>query len=103
MDAEQFRSGWFMLSLMTEYIALLVLRTGRPFWRSRPIRPLVLSSGVVVLVGVLLPMTGVGALLGMQPITFAVFTVICALAFAYVLLNEAMKVWWKHRWNWLST
>ena len=39
-DPELFRSSWFVLSLFTELIALLVLRTNRSSFRSRPGRVL---------------------------------------------------------------
>lgn len=46
-SAELFRSDWFVESVITELTVLLVLRTQRPFYRSRPGRALVLSSIVV--------------------------------------------------------
>ena len=35
-DPETFRTAWFVVSLLTELAALLVLRTSRAFWRSAP-------------------------------------------------------------------
>ena len=36
---EIFRTGWFVESLLTELVIALVVRTRRPFWRSRPGQP----------------------------------------------------------------
>ena len=36
---ELFRTGWFVESLLTELVIALVVRTRRPFFRSRPGRP----------------------------------------------------------------
>ena len=33
---ETFRTGWFVESLLTELVIALVVRTRRPFFRSRP-------------------------------------------------------------------
>ena len=38
-DAEQFRTGWFLESVMTELLILPVIRTWRPFYQSRPGKP----------------------------------------------------------------
>ena len=34
----QFQSAWFLISLMTELAVVMVLRTRRPAWKSRPAR-----------------------------------------------------------------
>ncbi len=49
---ELFRTGWFVESLLTELVIALVVRTRRPFWRSRPGTLLLWSSVAVVLLDV---------------------------------------------------
>jgi P-type Mg2+ transporter len=44
-NATEFRSAWFVMSMGTELAALLVLRTRRPFWRSRPGGPSLSPAG----------------------------------------------------------
>ena len=46
--AAEFHSAWFVLSLLTELVALLTLRTRGPSWRSAPSR---LLLGLCVAVG----------------------------------------------------
>jgi hypothetical protein len=43
-----FRSGWFIESTITELAVMLVLRTNRRFYRSRPGRALLLSSIAII-------------------------------------------------------
>ncbi len=53
--ATLFRSGWFVESTITELAVMLVLRTNRPFYRSRPGRALLLSSIAIAAVTIALP------------------------------------------------
>ncbi len=58
-----FRTGWFVESLLTELLVALVVRTRRPFYRSRPGRFLLASTIALVGVALLLPsLPGVSAL-----------------------------------------
>jgi hypothetical protein len=50
-----FRSGWFIESTVTELAVMLVLRTNRPFYRSRPGRALLASSIAIAAVTIALP------------------------------------------------
>ncbi len=42
--ADTFRTGWFIESLLTELLVLFVVRTYRPFYKSRPGRFILVSS-----------------------------------------------------------
>ena len=48
----QFRTAWFVESLLTELVSMLVVRTRRPFYRSRP--GTWLTAGTLVTAGVAL-------------------------------------------------
>lgn len=101
-DDTVFRSSWFVLSLITECLALLVLRTGRPFWRSRPSTALFVASAGVVLVGALLPFLPVSALVGLGPIPAAILLAAGALCVGYVAANEAAKAGWRRVRGWAA-
>ena len=49
------RTGWFTESLLTELCILFVLRTYRPFYRSRPAPYLLWSAAAVFLLTLALP------------------------------------------------
>lgn len=102
VDDTVFRSGWFLLSLLTECLALLVLRTGRPFWRSAPSEWLLTSVILVCVVGVVLTVTMGGASVGLTALPLLVLATVLALAAAYVGINEIVKLWWGRRWGWLG-
>jgi Mg2+-importing ATPase len=90
-DATTFRSAWFVESLMTEVVALLVLRTRRPVFRSLPGRALVWASAAVVVVGIVLPASPLALALGMQGLAAPVIGSLVALTVGYAITNELVK------------
>lgn len=63
--ASLFRSSWFLESTATELAVMLVLRTRRPFWRSRPSMALVWSTVAVAAVTLVLPYSPLADPLGL--------------------------------------
>ncbi len=90
--APEFRSGWFVESLATQTLIVLVIRTRRvPFLRSRPSRPLLTSVLVVVVVGALIPQSPLNERLGFAPLPLAFFGVLVAFVIAYLVCVEIAK------------
>jgi len=86
-----FRTGWFVESLLTELVIALVVRTRRPFWRSRPGGLLLWSSLAVVLVAVAIPWLPGAALLGFTPLPAVVMLSLAAVVALYVASTEVLK------------
>ena len=90
--AAEFRTGWFVESLATQTLVIFVIRTRRrPFWRSRPSRPLLVASLVVPVIGVLLPYMPFGDTLGFTHLPAEYFPIIAILIVAYLTLVEFAK------------
>lgn len=87
----QFRTGWFVESLLTELVIALVVRTRRSFYRSRPGRLLWWSTLGVATVTVALPYLPFGGLLGFTPLLPAVLALLQGITALYVLAAEATK------------
>jgi Mg2+-importing ATPase len=94
-SAELFRSGWFVESTATELAVMLVLRTARPFWKSRPGRALLASSLVVAAVTVTLPYTALAEPLGLTALPARVLLALATLTVVYVAANEVAKRWYR--------
>jgi Mg2+-importing ATPase len=89
--AELFRTGWFMESLLTELAVLLVLRTARAGYRSRPSKWLAASTAAVALVAVALPYVPFARPLGFVPLPWPVLFALLAITLAYVAATELAK------------
>lgn len=94
-----FHTGWFVESLATQVLVIFVIRTqGNPF-RSRPSRPLLLTSLAVVAVALFLPFTPVGTKLGFEPLPLVFFAILVPLVVTYLLAVEAVKRWFYRRYS----
>ena len=90
-SAEAFRTGWFIESLLTELLVALVVRTRRPFYRSRPGRWLLVSTAIVTVLTFVLPYLPVNALFGFVPLPGPVLGWLAGITGLYVLSVEALK------------
>jgi Mg2+-importing ATPase len=70
---------------------MLVLRTARPFWRSRPGRALLFSSIFVAAVTVALPYSPFADALGLAGPPLRMIVALGALTAVYVAANEVAK------------
>jgi Mg2+-importing ATPase len=90
-SADLFRSGWFVESTATELAIMLVLRTRRPFFRSKPGKPLLWTSVLVGVVTVALPYSPLAGALGLTALPLDLVLALTALTMIYVLVNEMVK------------
>ena len=80
----EFQTAWFVVSLLTELAVLLVLRTHRPAWRSRPSTLLWASTAAVAALALALPYAGAPArLFGLVPLPAALLGSLLAVVLAY--------------------
>lgn len=93
----EFRTGWFVLSLLTELVIALVVRTRRPFYRSRPGRLLWISTGALVVLALAIPHLPHVDLLGFAPLPIGVTLTLVAITAAYVVAAEGLKRWFYRR------
>jgi len=90
-DAVLFHSGWFVLSALTQFVAMMTLRTARPAWRSRPDRIYFLISVGITALGILLPLSPLAGPLGFVTLPVSMFLTLILIAGVYGLANEGMK------------
>jgi Mg2+-importing ATPase len=88
----EFRTGWFVESLFTQVLVVLVIRTRlSPFWRSRPSRPLMAAVAGALLAAVAIPMSPLGPTLGFVTLPAAYWILLVGLVTAYLGLVELVK------------
>ncbi|WP_076350730.1 magnesium-translocating P-type ATPase [Paludisphaera borealis] len=87
----EFRTGWFVESVISASLIVLVIRTRRPFFASRPGRTLLASTAVVGLVTLALPYTSPGRALGFQALPVGFLLAMGAIVASYVAATELAK------------
>ena len=90
-DAAQFRTGWFVESVLSASLIVLVIRSRGPLWRSRPSRALILATVAVILITLALPSTAVGKLFGFVPLPPHFLAVLGLILVAYGATAELVK------------
>jgi Mg2+-importing ATPase len=92
----EFQSAWFVGSILTEVVVLFVLRTRRPFFRSRPSRWIVIASIVVAAIACSLPYSPLAKPLSLVGLSLPLFFAIIGITLVYVASNEvAKRIFWK--------
>ncbi|GMA96947.1 hypothetical protein GCM10025881_37710 [Pseudolysinimonas kribbensis] len=94
----EFRSGWFVESLVSQALVVLVIRTQRfPFLRSRPGTALLVAVFAVAGAAVLLPFAPFAGALGMQPVPVGMLLALGGLVVAYLVVADIAKRLFFHR------
>ena len=86
-----FRTGWFVESLMTELLIILVIRTYRPFYRSRPGRMLAALTLMMATIAVMLPFLPGVTIFGFVPLPLPLLAVLLIVTALYVVTTELAK------------
>lgn len=88
---ELFRSAWFVESLLTEILVALLIRTRRPFYKSRPGRFVLLSTLGVALVAVAVPFLPLADRVGFVPLPGSVLATLLLITLLYAVAVELNK------------
>jgi Mg2+-importing ATPase len=87
----QFRTGWFLESVISASAIVLVIRTRRSFFRSKPGRHLLMATLLIIVVTILFPFTPLAELLGFQPLPMTILLVIGVIVVLYIVVAEIAK------------
>ena len=86
-----FHTGWFVESLATQTLVLFIIRTAGNPLRSRPSRPLTITTLLIVAIGILLPYTPLAGPLGFTPLPALYFLFLAVMTAIYLLLVQLVK------------
>ena len=88
---EEFRTGWFVESVVSASLIVLVVRTRRAFYRSWPSWPLLLATLSVVVLTMALPYMPFAVLFGFVPLPPAFLAAVLIIALFYIAGAEVTK------------
>jgi Mg2+-importing ATPase len=89
--AAVFQSSWFVESLLTEVVILLVMRTHGPILRSRPSPMLLLAVIGVSALALVLPYLPGASAFGLVPIPAPILAMLLSITLLYALVSEVFK------------
>ncbi|HEX9029614.1 MAG TPA: magnesium-translocating P-type ATPase, partial [Anaerolineales bacterium] len=90
---EQFRTGWFVESVLSAGVVVFALRTRLPFLRSAPSRAMLAVTALVALATLALPFTPLAGILGFQPLPVYFLVAVFAIVIVYFVSAELAKRW----------
>ena len=97
-----FQSGWFVEGLLSQTLIVHMIRTQKiPFFQSIAAPPLLLTTVIIMAVGIIIPFSPIGANLGMVPLPGSYFYWLVATLISYCILVQIVKAWFIRRFQWL--
>jgi Mg2+-importing ATPase len=90
-NTDQFRTAWFTESIISAAIIVLVIRTRRPLFKSRPRKYLLLATLVIVGFTLILPITPLGQLFELKLLSVPYLAAISLIVLFYVIAAEVAK------------
>jgi len=91
--AQLFQTAWFVESLITELAIVLVVRTRKPFWKSRPSSLLSWLTLAVGLFAIAVPYLPGADWFGFVALPLPVVAGLVVITLAYLGVSEATKRW----------
>ncbi|WP_337183726.1 magnesium-translocating P-type ATPase [Shinella sp.] len=95
--AQVFQTGWFVESLITELAIVLVVRTRKAFWRSRPSALLSWLTLAVGVFAIMIPFLPGADWFGFVALPLPLVGGLVAITLAYLAASEAVKHWFFKR------
>ncbi len=96
-----FQSGWFIEGLMTQTLIVHMIRTQKiPFFQSRPSAPLLAMTGLVMSIGVFLPMGPLAHYFKLEALPLSYFPILAVILISYMLLTQVIKHFYIKRYGW---
>ncbi|WLH75803.1 magnesium-translocating P-type ATPase [Pseudomonas fluorescens] len=96
-----FQSGWFVVGLLTQTLIVHMIRTPKiPFLQSRAAMPLMVMTGVIMAVGIFLPMGPLAHYFKLQALPSLYFVFLPVILLAYMALTQAVKGFYIRRFGW---
>jgi Mg2+-importing ATPase len=87
----QFRTAWFIESVVSATFIVLVIRSRKPFFKSQPGKYLLISTMTIIAVTLLLPLTPFGSIFGFSPLPFHYYLLIGLIIICYIFTAEVAK------------
>ena len=102
-EAALFQTIWFSYSIVSNLVGMHIIRTSKiPFIQSNAHKAVYFSSVLLIIIGLIVPSTPLGAVIGLVPIAGKYILLIFAVTFIYCILAMiAKKIYIKKYGEWI--
>jgi Mg2+-importing ATPase len=88
----QFRTGWFLESVVSASLIVLVIRSRKPSFKSRPGKYLLIATLSIVVSTLILPFTPLADIFGFSPLPISFLLPIGIIVLFYIITAEIAKM-----------
>ncbi len=88
---KNFQSGWFFISILTQLLIILVIRTRRVFYKSRPSKQMIIAVGIILFINFILPLPPMAQILKINFVPLWWYPIMFVLTAFYILITETQK------------
>lgn len=102
-EAATFQTVWFSYSIVSNLVGMHIIRTSKiPFIQSNAHKMVYFSSILLIIIGLIVPFTTLGSIIGLVPIAFKYIVMIFVITFFYCILALfAKKIYIKKYGDWI--
>ena len=97
-DEKLFQTGWFVESVISASLIVLVIRTRLPFFKSLPGRYLSIATLLMVLFVLVLPYTPLNSIFGFVKLPLVFYGWMLPIIVLYIFASEIVKRWFYKHW-----
>ena len=90
-NPKQFRTGWFLESVVSASLIVLVIRTRKPFYRSKPGTHLLYATFAIITATLVLPYVPLAGILGFTPVPPQFLLALSLILALYIATTEIAK------------
>ena len=91
-DVAHFQTIWFTYSIVSNLVGMHIIRTAKiPFVQSNANKAVYISSGLLIIIGILVPLTTLGAIIGLVPIAIKYIAMIFGVTLLYCFVASLAK------------
>ncbi|MGZ4968779.1 MAG: magnesium-translocating P-type ATPase [Methylobacter sp.] len=91
VSTEQFRTAWFLESVVSAALIVFVVRSSKPFFSTRPGNYLMAATMSIVAITVALPYTPIAPLIGFEPLPIRLLGLLGVIVMLYISTAEIAK------------
>ncbi|AUR51759.1 magnesium-translocating P-type ATPase [Aquella oligotrophica] len=96
-----FQSGWFLEGLLTQTLIVHMIRTRKiPFLQSTAAWPILLMTTCAVALGIIIPMSSIAHMVGMQALPGSYFVFLVLAIAGYMILTQSLKGVYVRKYGW---